>query len=70
MTWLSARSDEQRTCFTVLWSHYVGAVGATASATAAAAAAAGATGAAAAVVDSSRQLLFESLGAQLKGTDR
>jgi hypothetical protein len=67
MTWLSARSDEQRTCFTVLWSHYVGAVGAKASATAAAAAAAGATTAGA---SSNRQLLFETLDAQLKGTDR
>jgi hypothetical protein len=66
MTWLSARSDEQRTCFTVLWSHYVGAVGAKASATAAAAAA----GATTAGASSNRQLLFETLDAQLKGTDR
>jgi hypothetical protein len=58
MTWLTARSDEQRTCFTVLWSHYVGTV------------ATAATSASTAVADSSRQLLFETLSSQLKGNDR
>jgi hypothetical protein len=58
MTWLAARSDDQRTCFTVLWTLYVGAVSTTA------------TDATTAAADSSRQLLFETLSVQLKGTDR
>eukprot|EP00953_Heterococcus_sp_UTEX-ZZ885_P000934 1013-Heterococcus_DN1.PRE.1 len=55
MAWLAARSDQQRTCFTVLWSHYVGNVTS--------------TGGATANVDLSKQLLFETLSLQLKGTD-